>query len=216
MVQQFPMASIESTADKNIYSSRTMTSILRRSSAFSAHEKPVTGDIKMSFVGNDHLGWLKCDGRSFLKTEHPLLYNVIGTQFGGSSTAFNLPNPAGGVLGVVGQRGDEGSVTTTLHGPGSEVGEETHTLTIAEMPSHDHGGSTGSAGSAAESEQVGGGAGPTVAGSGSHAHTITAQGGSDPHNNMQPTLFIGNVFIFSGVLAAGSYPGTVGLNPPLI
>jgi hypothetical protein len=33
---------------------------------------------------------------------------------------------------------------------------------------------------------------------------------------MQPTLFIGNVFIFSGVPTAGSYPGTVGLNPPLI
>lgn len=52
------MASIESTADKNIYSSRTITSILRRTSAFTAHDKAVTGDIKMSFVGNDHLGWL--------------------------------------------------------------------------------------------------------------------------------------------------------------
>lgn len=206
------MASIESTADKNIYSSRTMTSILRRSSAFSAHEKPVTGDIKMSFVGNDHLGWLKCDGRSFLKTEHPLLYNVIGTQFGGSSTAFNLPNPAGGVLGVVGQRGDEGSVTTTLHGPGSEVGEETHTLIVDEMPEHTHTVTIGA--SSTQTAQSGGGA--TAADEVSATYTTSATGGSDPHNNMQPTLFIGNVFIFSGVLAAGSYPGTVGLNPPLI
>lgn len=165
----------------------------------------------MSFVGNDHLGWLKCDGRSFLKTEHPLLYNVIGTQFGGSSTAFNLPNPAGGVLGVVGQHG-----ATTLHGPGSEVGEETHVLTIAEMPAHDHGGVTGSGGNRIESEVVSGGFGANVSGSDSHTHTIPEQGGGDAHNNMQPTLFIGNVFIFSGVLAAGSYPGTVGLNPPLI
>lgn len=199
-----------------------MTSILRRSSAFSAHEKPVTGDIKMSFVGNDHLGWLKCDGRSFLKTEHPLLYNVIGTQFGGSSTAFNLPNPAGGVLGVVGERESEG-VSTTLHGPGSEVGEETHVLTIAEMPAHTHTGTTDATGSAPESETVISTVAAVnttalVAGAGTHVHTFTTapRGGGDAHNNMQPTLFIGNVFIFSGVLATGSYPGTVGLNPPLI
>lgn len=184
-----------------------MTSILRRSSAFSAHEKPVTGDIKMSFVGEDHLGWLKCDGRSFLKTEKPLLYNVIGVQFGGSATAFNLPNPAGGVLGVVGQHG-----ATTLHGPGSEVGEETHVLTIPEIPSHNH---TVSINASAPSQSVSTG-GATAADEVSATYTTSSTGGGLAHNNMQPTLFIGNVFIFSGVPTAGSYPGTVGLNPPLI
>jgi len=202
------MASIESTADKNIYSSRTMTSILRRSSAFSAHEKPVTGDIKMSFVGEDHLGWLKCDGRSFLKTEKPLLYNVIGVQFGGSATAFNLPNPAGGVLGVVGQHG-----ATTLHGPGSEVGEETHVLTIPEIPSHNH---TVAINASAPAQVMQSGSGASAADEPLATYTTSSTGGGLAHNNMQPTLFIGNVFIFSGVLATGSYPGTVGLNPPLI
>lgn len=193
-----------------------MTSILRRSSAFAAHEKPVTGDIKMSFIGSDHLGWMKCDGRSLSTAQYALLYNVIGYQFGGSGASFNLPNPAGGVLGVVGQR--TGGVSTTLHGPGSEVGEETHVLTIPEMPSHTHTGTTDAAGSAAESEVVSGGLGANVAGSGSHVHTFTtnATGGGQAHNNMQPTLFIGNVFIYSGLPAEGSYPGTVGLNPPLI
>jgi len=200
-----------------------MTSILRRSSAFSAHEKPVTGDIKMSFVGEDHLGWLKCDGRSFLKTVQPLLYNVIGTQFGGSATAFNLPNPAGGVLGVVGERA--GAVSTTLHGPGDDVGAETHTLTTPQIPAHNHTGTTDAAGYTTSPVNV---INTVVAastsidvadnGGGGHTHTFTTNntGGGLPHNNMQPTLFIGNVFIFSGVPTAGSYPGTVGLNPPLI
>ena len=200
-----------------------MTSILRRSSAFSAHEKPVTGDIKMSFVGNDHLGWLKCDGRSLSNTAYALLYNVVGYQFGGSGASFNLPNPAGGVLGVVGQRA--GAVSTTLHGPGSEVGEETHELTIAEMPEHRHTGTTDAAGlnitnpiTVVETVVAAHTTTAVQDNAGTHTHTFTTsyQGSSDPHNNMQPTLFIGNVFIFSGVLAAGSYPGTVGLNPPLI
>lgn len=33
---------------------------------------------------------------------------------------------------------------------------------------------------------------------GDHSHTISSQGGSLAHNNMQPTLFISNVFIYSG------------------
>jgi microcystin-dependent protein len=193
-----------------------MTSILRHTSAFAAHEKPVTGDIKMSFVGNDHLGWLKCDGRSIRKVDHPLLYNVVGYQFGGSGASFNLPNPAGGVLGVVGQHG-----ATTLHGPGTEVGEETHVLTIPEMPAHTHTGTTDAAGFATTSVNVNNLTTQLdVAdnGGGGHVHTFTTNstGGSQAHNNMQPTLFIGNVFIYSGIPTAGSYPGTVDLNPPLI
>jgi len=193
-----------------------MTSILRRTSALAAHEKPVTGDIKMSFVGNDHLGWLKCDGRSIRKVDHPLLYNVVGYQFGGSGASFNLPNPAGSVLGVVGQHG-----ATTLHGPGSEVGEETHVLTIPEMPAHTHTGTTDAAGYATTPVNVNNlttqiNVADNDGGGHQHTFTTNSTGGGLAHNNMQPTLFIGNVFIYSGLPAAGSYPGTVGMNPPLI
>jgi microcystin-dependent protein len=40
----------------------------------------------------------------------------------------------------------------------------------------------------------------TINSNGSHNHTFTTSntGGSLPHNNMQPTLFIGNMFIYSG------------------
>jgi microcystin-dependent protein len=40
--------------------------------------------------------------------------------------------------------------------------------------------------------------GITINSAGRHAHTIGRTGGSQPHNNMQPTLFLGNFFIYGG------------------
>ena len=39
----------------------------------------------------------------------------------------------------------------------------------------------------------------TADGSHTHAITVYANGGGQAHNNMQPTLFGGNMFIFTGV-----------------
>lgn len=230
-----------------------MTSILKRTAAFTAHEKPVAGDMKTSFVGYDHLGWMKCDGRSLSVAQNNLLFQVIGYQFGGSGDSFNLPNPAGGVVGIVGQR-----TGTSLYGPGADVGEEEHKLSVAEMPSHTHSGTTDSSGTHTHTQTTvnddfnNSSTYPnfskpsypnydstgsvtwtsTINASGAHTHTFTtgSTGGDQPHNTIQPTLFMGNMFIYSGVPtypgfpigpgyavnSASAWPGTSGLNPPLI
>ncbi len=45
---------------------------------------------------------------------------------------------------------------------------------------------------------------------GLHNHTMCNTGGSNYHNNMQPTLFYGNMFIYCGKVNDGSFPYKTG------
>ena len=51
---------------------------------------------------------------------------------------------------------------------------------------------------------------------GVHSHTISSNGGDQYHNNIQPTLFYGNTFIYCGVPMRGEFPFKTGLAPVLI
>lgn len=76
-------------------------------------------------------GWLPCDGRAVNREEYPELFDAIGTKYGSGdgSTTFNLPNLNDRV--PVGVGPTVGALATT-------GGEAKHTLTIPEMPSHNH------------------------------------------------------------------------------
>jgi microcystin-dependent protein len=51
---------------------------------------------------------------------------------------------------------------------------------------------------------------------GAHSHTISSNGNNEYHNNIQPTLFYGNTFIYCGVPMRGEFPFKTGLAPVLI
>lgn len=186
------------------------------------------GDIKHSAKEADHNGWLLCDGRSLNETEYPLLFQAIGTSFGtlGPGT-FSLPDGRGRVLGGIGAGTgltpralgtSVGSETVILSG--NELPPHTHTGTTNSDGSHSHtSNAVGGQGNYGLALANGGGTIPTgtdstlgelniatvpqaltinAAGTHTHAFTTDSTGLGQPLSLMQPTLFIGNVFIFAG------------------
>lgn len=49
-----------------------------------------------------------------------------------------------------------------------------------------------------------------------HKHKIASNGGDQYHNNIQPTLFYGNSYIYCGIPNYGQYNFAIGRNPVLI
>lgn len=173
---------------------------------------PEIGDIKHSVRSDDHAGWLLCNGREVSTTIYSDLRNVISANFGTASTigVFKLPDARGCVLGGINPSGSSSDLTTRLLG--AKVGEENVTLTVAQMPTHTHTNNSGTNSEGIRFGLITANGGGTN--NGSNLDTApngtepnlgatpvelinTTTGNSQAHNNMQPTLFIGNVFIFA-------------------
>ena len=98
-------------------------------------------------------GFLLCYGQAVSRTEYAALFAAIGTAYGigNGSTTFNVPDCRGRVSAGKDDMGGTSAnrLTVPLNGDtlGASGGAETHTLSTNEMPSHNHGGSTGGAGS---------------------------------------------------------------------
>jgi len=84
----------------------------------------------------------------------------------------------------------DGTTGTISTPPNLELGrfegESAHQLSINEMPSHNHPGSSFSGGNVGS---FSGGSGLALTTSGSRAVNVAPQGGDYPHNTMQPTVF---------------------------
>ena len=163
----------------------------------------VTGDTlpigSMLPYGNANppAGWLVCDGSAISRTTYADLFSVIGTNYGegDSTTTFNLPNKKGRVSAGY------DSTNSKFNVVGKKLGEETHRLTLAELPQNIYlpYGQSGTTGKAAISNNV------VYTNSDYQGQTaITCGGNGDSHNNIQPTEvdnWIIKAFQSSGVIA---------------
>lgn len=134
-------------------------------------------------------GWLLCFGQAVSRTTYAGLFAAISTTYGvgDGSTTFNIPDLRGRV--VAGQDDMGGTSANRLTGITGSVdgdvlggtgGEEGHTLSIAEMPSHDHtGGSSAPIG-------VYAGAGGNMG----NYQNVGSTGGGGAHNTVQPTIIL--------------------------
>ncbi len=140
-------------------------------------------------------GFLACDGAAVSRTTYSDLFASISTVYGvgNGTTTFNVPNFSGRAAIGSGTYTDtvSGSITRTV---GQSLGAEKHTLTVAQMPSHNHIQDPHTHNIITPVGGSGAGSGQTVAFPSGVTSATTAvnnpTGGDLPHNNMQPSLVI--------------------------
>lgn len=160
-------------------------------------------------------GWLLCDGVAVSRATYAALFAVIGTIYGAGdgSTTFNVPDCRGRV--AAGRDNMGSGAAGRLSGwnsLGQAGGAQSHTLSEAEMPSHQHAGSTSTNGDHNHSinawfanislDNIPGGAlspghppNGTTNTAGAHSHTFATdfRGGGQAHNNVQPTIALNKI-----------------------
>jgi microcystin-dependent protein len=171
--------------------------------------QPFLGQIEAFAFNFAPKGWARCAGQLMPIRQNQALFSLLGTTFGGDGrTNFALPDLQGRLAIGFGQ--GLGLANYTLGQPG---GEETHTLTATETPTHSHlinavkNGTTGGTSTPDTGVTLGEGysneaGSPTVNIYSSAAPTIgmgsLGPTGGQPHENRMPLLALNYCIALQG------------------
>jgi microcystin-dependent protein len=165
--------------------------------------EPFLSEIRIMSFGFAPKGWARCEGQLLPINQNQALFSLLGTTYGGDGRVnFGLPDLRSRVPIHMGSG----------HTLGERAGEQAHTLTIAELPTHTH---------TLNATSVNGdliiASGNQLAGSPSqfyHASdpnlvamnpaSIGNVGGSQAHLNMQPFLVLCFCIALQGIFPSQS------------
>lgn len=173
-------------------------------------ENRYVGEIRQYAGNTAPEGWALCDGQLLSVKEHEVLFNLIGTRFGGDGTThFAVPDLRSRVA---------------LHASNSyplsaKGGQEEVTLTEAQLPAHGHVAyvSNNPAFNTVGPENAFWGRNadntwsPGPGDMPMHPDTIRQAGGGQPHENRMPFLAISYIISLEGF-----YPGEEKLDNPYV
>lgn len=158
---------------------------------------PFMGEIKIISWNFAPQGWAFCNGQFLPINQNQALFSLLGTTYGGNGqTTFALPDLRGRAPLHRGQQ-------NTL---GTRAGQEAHTVTQSEMPTHTHilqassqdGTVLTPAGNVLGKRASEPYHAPTNLGL-MKPDTVSNVGGSQPHNNMQPYLVLNYIIALIGI-----------------
>ena len=169
---------------------------------------PYVGEIRLFAFSRIPTGWFACDGSLQSIASYQTLYTLLGTTYGGDGVnTFGLPDLRGQV--PLHQGTGLGLSPRVL---GQSGGNENITLLSGQMPSHNHNftASTSAATTTTPGTTVQPGTLPsdhmylqnisgTPAADPMAATMINQSGGSQPHNNIMPTLTLSFCMAWAGI-----------------
>jgi microcystin-dependent protein len=165
------------------------------------------GELRIFAFNFAPVGWAQCNGQLLPISQNTALFSLLGTTYGGDGkSTFALPDLTGAAPMHAGT-GPDGST----YFQGQAAGSPFVTLIQSELPVHSHSLSVSTRNASAKDPTnqalaVGQGIGMYGPSNGS-ATTMAPQalsiaGGSQPHNNMQPSLVFCFCIALQGIFPA--------------
>ena len=176
-------------------------------------QEPFLGEIRAFGFNFAPRGWAKWEGQLLPISQNSALFSLLGTMYGGDGrTTFALPDLRGRV--AMGCGNGPGLTNRNI---GQKLGQETHTLNVNEIPSHNHAltgevklpisaddadsdDPSGTFRAVTGDDLYGSSASPgEFGGAMSNTLQVGNTGGGQAHNNIQPCLVINYCIALQGL-----------------